>query len=68
MGPFGGRVLRAGDRLPIGGARAAADPRAEEPLPLVLPAGGAEIRVMWGPQADAFTEEARRLFTTAASR
>jgi antagonist of KipI len=65
MGPFGGRVLRAGDRLPIGAPQRGADPRAEEPLPLVLPTGGAEIRVIWGPQADAFTDEARYLLTTA---
>ncbi len=65
MGPFGGRLLRAGDRLPIGDARGGPGPGAEEPLPLVLPSGGAQIRVIWGPQADAFTEEARRVFTTA---
>lgn len=65
MGPFEGRVLRAGDRLPIGDARGLPGPGAEEPLPLALPSGGAEVRVIWGPQADAFTEEARRLFTTS---
>ncbi len=62
MGPFGGRALAAGDRLPIGQEAAEASLLTGEPLP--LPSGGARVRVMWGPQDDYFTEEARRTLVT----
>lgn len=55
MGPFGGRALRAGDRLPIGKAGGALL-TAGRPLP--LPAGGARVRVIPGPHDWMFTDEA----------
>jgi antagonist of KipI len=69
MGPFGGRALGAGDRLPLASNR----PRriAELPVPkgratppLSLPDGGARLRVMWGPQDHLFTEDARAALTS----
>jgi len=56
VGPLGGRALAAGDRLPVGGAAAGV---AETGRPLALPDGGARLRILWGPQADRFTPEAR---------
>lgn len=61
MGPFGGRALAAGDRLPIGQEPGAGVLPGE---PLLLPAGGARVRVMWGPQDDYFTQEARTTLVT----
>ena len=57
MGPFGGRPLAAGDRLPIGEL-----PRLERAAPrlLALPRGGARLRVMWGPHDGRFTDDARQ--------
>lgn len=62
MGPFGGRPLRPGDRLPIGEVRGRP---AAEGLPLAMPDGGASVRVMWGPQADAFVPASREAFVTS---
>lgn len=62
MGPMGGRALAAGDRLRVGtevGGRRAVG----QPLP--LPAGGARVRVIWGPQEDFFTDEARAALVTS---
>jgi antagonist of KipI len=58
MGPFGGRALQAGDVLPIGpqAPRDAREPAAPAALP--LPAGGARLRVVVGPQERAFTPAA----------
>lgn len=66
MGPFGGRALAAGDRLPLAPGR----PTTIEELPATtlkgrvtppvpLPHGGARLRIMWGPQEQLFTEGAR---------
>jgi KipI family sensor histidine kinase inhibitor len=53
MGGQCGRPLVAGDRLPIGGATNPG--RARRVAPLVpLPAGGARLRVLSGPQDDFF--------------
>ncbi|MGH9329400.1 MAG: biotin-dependent carboxyltransferase family protein [Vicinamibacterales bacterium] len=71
MGPFGGRALAAGDRLPLAPDR----PRTIEDLPettmkgrvtalVPLPQGGARLRVMWGPQEHLFTEVARDTLTS----
>jgi antagonist of KipI len=62
IGPFGGRALRAGDVLPIG----AADPpdvrlldhAVADEAALPLPAGGARLRVLRGPQEHLFTPRA----------
>jgi biotin-dependent carboxylase-like uncharacterized protein len=59
MGPFGGRALKAGDELPI--ATAPAPTRGEiRATPLALPAGGAQLRVIAGPQEDRFTADGYR--------
>ena len=59
MGPFGGRPLKSGDRLPIGSAEGIARPAG---LPLALPDGGARVRVMLGPHDAMFTREAVETF------
>lgn len=52
LGPFGGRALRPGDRLPPGRTAAV-----EERVALAGPAtGDGPIRVMAGPQADHFAD------------
>lgn len=59
MGGVGGRALKAGDRLPLGVAevmRPTAAPLADRLVP--LPAHPARLRVLPGPQADAFATEA----------
>jgi len=72
MGPFGGRALAAGDRLPLASDR----PRAVEELPettlkgrvtplVPLPQGGGRLRVMWGPQEHLFTDAARDTLTSS---
>jgi biotin-dependent carboxylase-like uncharacterized protein len=64
MGPFGGRALKAGDVLPIATATMPVAQRAAV-APLPLPAGGARLRVVVGPQEAFFTSETyRRLFAS----
>lgn len=58
LGPFGGRALRTGDELPLG--LGAGPIRRYGGRPLLLPRGGARVRVMLGPHADHFTDQARR--------
>ena len=55
MGPFGGRPLKAGDRLPVGDSRGTP---ANAGSPLALPEGGARVRVIMGPHDWMFTPEA----------
>jgi antagonist of KipI len=62
MGPFGGRVLVAGDVLPVGSLQR---PDRLSPRPLALPRGGARIRVMLGPHHGRFTDEALETFCSA---
>ena len=57
MGPLGGRSLAAGARVPVGSALPGASIAG---VPLLLPAGGAAVRIVWGPQDDYFTAEARQ--------
>jgi antagonist of KipI len=69
MGPFGGRPLAAGDRLPLAPDRPRRiaelpDQRTRAAPPVSLPAGGARLRVMWGPQDHLFTEGARAALTS----
>lgn len=53
MGPFGGRLLRAGDVLPVGSADVAGTLPAGRDL--APPAGGARLRVLIGPHDAMFT-------------
>jgi len=62
LGPLGGRPLKAGDRLPVGSVRGRPLDRG---TPLPLPRGGATVRVLWGPQDDAFTPAARDAFASS---
>jgi allophanate hydrolase len=60
LGGFAGRKLAAGDMLAL--ARNEATVRSELAAPAPLPYGEGPIRVVWGPQQDFFTEEARATF------
>lgn len=53
IGGFQGRALRAGDRIPLGTPQHPFVERVMRPIPLVP---DAPIRVVLGPQMDAFTE------------
>lgn len=57
IGPMGGRALRAGDVLPLGSARGAMLTTFDR-RPRRLPAGGARVRVLPGPQDQYFSERA----------
>jgi antagonist of KipI len=67
MGGLAGRALIAGDRLPCGAA-----PRRPAPATLVhssaigaVPEGGATLRVLPGPQADRFSDDALEALQSA---
>jgi biotin-dependent carboxylase-like uncharacterized protein len=60
LGGFAGRKLAAGDSLPL--ARAEVVARSELATASPLPYGEGPIKVVWGPQEDYFTEEARQAF------
>jgi biotin-dependent carboxylase-like uncharacterized protein len=64
MGPFGGRALKAGDILPIASTAPIEPfrPVAGGALALALPAGGARLRVVAGPQEQFFTSRALETF------
>jgi antagonist of KipI len=77
MGPFGGRTLKAGDVLPIGPVTTLATPggAGRAVVPLQMPAGGARLRVVVGPQEQLFTPVAyktlfgsRYIVTPASNR
>ena len=61
VGPFGGRALKAGDRLPVG-EPPAAGPNGSSLYPLTMPRGGARLRVLPGPHDALFPPEAVRMF------
>ena len=63
MGPFGGRALKPDDRLPI--AEPTRAPLSSAGLPLARIAGGARLRVIFGPHDTRFTEGERLSFTSA---
>lgn len=65
LGGLDGRLLQAGDRLPL--RRGEAGPGGAMQLPPRLAVGG-PIRVMLGPQAEAFTEAGIATFLGAAWR
>jgi biotin-dependent carboxylase-like uncharacterized protein len=56
MGPFDGRPLAAGDRLPVGVQEGEQTP--SSPVPLPLPEGGARLRVIPGPHMSMFSKAA----------
>jgi len=62
LGPFGGRPLKAGDLVPIGDAAppdmTLLDGGLNETLALPMPAGGAHLRVLQGPQEHLFAPKA----------
>ena len=62
MGPFGGRPLAAGDRLPVGSASSGSR---ENGRSLALPNGGARLRVIRGPHDAMFKAEAMERLLTA---
>jgi antagonist of KipI len=63
VGPFGGRLLRTGDVLPIGDERRF-DEAPSPAYPLAVPRGGARLRAIAGPHEEMFTTAAReRLFS-----
>lgn len=62
LGPFGGRALRIGDRLPVTGGSQVV--RRHPGRPLLMPRGGARLRVMTGPHEHAFTDRARQTLTS----
>lgn len=77
MGPFAGRALQAGDVLPVAPVTTLITQADGEPavVPLPLPAGGATLRVVAGPQEHLFTREAyetlfrsRYVITSASNR
>lgn len=61
LGGFAGRKLAAGDTLAL--ARDEVATRSELAAASSLPYGEGPIRVVWGPQQDFFTDEARQDFT-----
>lgn len=63
IGPLGGRALKVGDVLPTGVASATG--RRHAGRPLLMPHGGARLRVIMGPHESHFTAEARRTFETS---
>lgn len=63
MGPFAGRALKVGDRLPLGPAPAGLAERSLFSAP--VPEGGARLRVLFGPHDDRFTTAAREQLTNA---
>lgn len=60
LGGFAGRKLAAGDTLPL--ARSEVAPRSELAAPAPLPYGEGPVKVVWGPQQDFFTDDARATF------
>lgn len=63
MGPFGGRPVRTGAVLPVGGAATTLASTAY--VPLRLPEGGARLHAIPGPHEGRFTPEALELFFDA---
>jgi antagonist of KipI len=69
MGPFGGRALRTGDILPVGDAglsrRSREAAKADSDVPLELPDGGAQVRVVPAVHRERFTDDAWGLLVRA---
>jgi antagonist of KipI len=66
MGGFGGRPLKAGDRVPLGHAESGrrAAPSLDQPV-VPLPDGHATVRVLPGPQVDYFADDAMQILQSA---
>ncbi|MGH9411567.1 MAG: biotin-dependent carboxyltransferase family protein [Vicinamibacterales bacterium] len=64
MGPFGGRPLKAGDKLPVGAIGSTASP-ATAAAPLAMPAAGAVVRVVEGVHRNRFTDRAWQVLTSS---
>jgi antagonist of KipI len=62
MGPFDGRALRAGDRLPVSNVHEGIDAPRGRPLP--LPDGGARVRIVAAAHRDRFTDQAWTALTS----
>jgi antagonist of KipI len=62
MGPFDGRALRAGDRLPVSNVHEGIDAPRGRPLP--LPDGGARVRIVTAAHRDRFTDQAWTTLTS----
>ena len=68
MGGYEGRALIAGDRIPFGDADVSGDGARKAPG-FSLPTGGrARLRVIPGPQADWFTDDALKALTSVSFR
>jgi antagonist of KipI len=67
MGGLEGRALAAGDRLPFLPTEDALVAR-RAPMVTLPPAGRARLRIVPGPQADWFTEEARTTLSSVSFR
>jgi biotin-dependent carboxylase-like uncharacterized protein len=68
IGGLQGRPLKAGDRLPIGPATRSSMRRNFATPAVALPDGHATIRVLPGPQMDAFSDEAFEMLRTGRYR
>lgn len=69
LGGFSGRALQAGDELRLGSAVAEGTPRRRLDRRVVPRYGNEhEVRVMLGPQDDAFTDEGRATFLNSVYR
>jgi len=67
IGGLEGRLLRAGDQVPVGEAGAPGVGYAMATPRAIAPAG-IHPRVIWGPEDDWFSEEARRAFVGSTYR
>jgi biotin-dependent carboxylase-like uncharacterized protein len=67
LGGLNGRALKAGDVLPVGQAKTVAEPGrfATFAQRVTLPRETTSVRVMFGPEEDMFTAEARDIFISA---
>lgn len=65
LGGLGGRPVRAGDRLVVGSTTGAPPPGGAPIVPFILPDGGAQVRVLPGPERDRVAPGARELFARA---
>jgi biotin-dependent carboxylase-like uncharacterized protein len=65
MGPFGGRSLKTGDVLPVAAPAPSRPSLPSNPSPLLLPEGGARLRVMPAVHRERFTDDAWELLVRA---
>jgi antagonist of KipI len=65
FGGFEGRALRPGDRLPVPARQVRVDGRRMRPRTIPIYSHGGTLRVILGPQHDAFSREAIRTFLSS---